>query len=43
MCTQKKKKWLSNKIIQTEETTGEMKPKNFLKEYRILNNKLHFL
>jgi len=43
ICTQKKKKWLSNKIIQIEENHRRNDTKkNFLKEYGILNNKLHF-
>jgi len=43
ICTQKKKKWLSNKIIQIEENYRRNETKNFLKEYRILNNKSYFL
>ena len=31
ICTQKKKKWLSNKIIQIEENHRRMEPKRFLK------------
>ena len=43
ICTQKKKKWLSNKIIQIEENHRRNETKKFLKEYRILNNKSYFL
>ena len=43
ICTQKKKKWLSNKIIQIEENNRRNETKFFFKEYRILNNKSYFL
>jgi len=43
ICTQKKKKWLSNKIIQIEENNRRNETKFFFKEYRILYNKSYFL
>jgi len=43
ICTQKKKKRLSNKIIQIEGNHRRNETKKFLKEYGTLNNKLYFL
>jgi hypothetical protein len=43
ICTQKKKQWLSNKIIQIEGTHRRNETKRVLKEYGTLNNNLYFL